>query len=427
MELSLYGRLVGKANADGSEAFGGHLTGDGFEDLFLVGVDQVEGGAGDAGLFGEILHGDAAVAVAQENYFGGFEHAEGFFVFHGGSIDKFCQYVNTGISPDIRTYFVRTLFMEDAVTETIKKHWGVADIPDQGGRLAVVTGSTGGLGYETALGLALAGGEVVLAGRNQAKGDDALRRIRAAGVRGMVRFELLDLASLASVKDFVGRIVKQGRPIDLLVNNAGVMALPTRQTTRDGFELQFGTNHLGHFALTGLLLPLLREGKSPRVTTVSSLSHRIGAAIHFDDLEWTRGYNPDNAYAQSKLANMLFAEELQRRSDEHGWGLLSDAAHPGLSSTDLVLNGVGTATLKGRIITALVQWLGQSAAQGALPSLYAATVLEAKKGGYYGPNGWFEMKGQVAPAFVSKQANDIALARKLWDASEALTGVAWPR
>jgi len=313
------------------------------------------------------------------------------------------------------------------MTKMINKHWGLADIPSQVGRLAVVTGATGGLGYETALGLALAGGEVVLAGRNDGKGAEALRRVRAANPHWTVRFELLDLASLDSVKQFAERLAKQGRAIDLLVNNAGVMAPPKRLTTKDGFELQFGTNHLGHFALTGLLLPLLREGKSPRVTTVSSLMHRMGAAIHFEDLQWTRSYNPERAYAQSKLANLLFALELQRKSDERGWGLLSDAAHPGGSSTDLIANGLGESSLKGKVSGVVVRLLGQSAEQGALPSLYAATALEAQPGGYYGPDGWFEMKGQVQPAMISQQAGDAELARKLWDVSGELTGVTWPR
>ncbi len=312
------------------------------------------------------------------------------------------------------------------MSDDVKKGWKPADIPDQAGRLAVVTGATGGLGLETAAALTQAGGEVVVAGRNAGKGEEALRRIRESKPRGIVRFELLDLASLLSIRSFARRMSQLGRSIDLLVNNAGVMALPTRQVTADGFELQFGTNHLGHFALTGLLLPLLRRGKSPRVTTVSSLSHRFGASIHFDDLQWTRSYNANDAYAQSKLANLLFARELQKRSDVLGWGLMSNAAHPGISSTDLVVNGVGASTLKGRVITKVVEWFGQSAARGALPQLFAATAKEAKPGAYYGPDGFFEMKGAVATAFVSKQASDEALAARLWDVSEALTGVMWP-
>jgi NAD(P)-dependent dehydrogenase (short-subunit alcohol dehydrogenase family) len=184
------------------------------------------------------------------------------------------------------------------------RKWTLADIPSQNGKLAVVTGATGGLGYETSLALAQAGAEVVLAGRNEDKGWDAIQRIRRQAASAKIFFEKINLGSLASVADFSSRMLARGRPIDLLINNAGVMTPPERKTTADGFELQFGTNHLSHFALTGRLLPLLRRGRQPRVVTVSSLTHRIGGKIHFDDLKWRRGY---------KLANLLFTFELQRR------------------------------------------------------------------------------------------------------------------
>jgi NAD(P)-dependent dehydrogenase (short-subunit alcohol dehydrogenase family) len=312
------------------------------------------------------------------------------------------------------------------MANSIHQDWGVQDIPRQTGKFAIVTGATGGLGYETALGLAQAGAEVILAGRNDAKGADAIRRILAEFPAAKVRFEKVDLASLASVAEFAARLLATGRGIDILVNNAGVMAPPKRKTTEDGFELQFGTNHLSHFALTGRLLPLLLRGRGTRVVTVSSLMHRIGADIHFDDLQWVRSYKPNPAYAQSKLANLLFALELQRRSDAAEWGLMSNAAHPGGSSTDLIANGLGAQSLAGKISTRVVRVLGQSAAQGALPTLFAATSPEAKPAGYYGPDGFFEMKGAVAPAFVSSQAKDAAIARRLWEVSEQLTGVAWP-
>jgi NAD(P)-dependent dehydrogenase (short-subunit alcohol dehydrogenase family) len=314
--------------------------------------------------------------------------------------------------------------------------WGTSDIPDQRGRLAVVTGATGGLGYETALGLAQAGAEVILAGRNEAKGAEAVRRILAtvqdAKIRGAkIRFELIDLASLASVAAFAQRLLVQGKPIEILVNNAGVMAFPTRRVTADGFEMQFGTNHLGHFALTAQLLPLLigRQGRQarPRVVTVSSGMHRIGAEIHFGDLEWTRRYSPDRAYAQSKLANLLFALELQRRSDAHGWGLMSVAAHPGASKTEIIANGPGMDTLVGRIASGVVRLVGHPPSAGALPTLFAATSPDAKASGYYGPQGRFEMRGPVGPATVSDKARDPERARKLWEISEELTGVRWPR
>jgi len=306
-----------------------------------------------------------------------------------------------------------------------KQTWALSDIPNLTGKLAVVTGATGGLGYETALGLAQAGAEVSVAGRNDAKGVEALRRIRAAVPGSNARFAKVDLASLASVAAFAERLLREEQPIDILVNNAGVMAPPKRKTTEDGFELQFGTNHLGHFALSGRLLPLLRKAVAPKVTTVSSLMHRMGADIHFEDLQWTRKYSPNGAYAQSKLANLLFALELQRRSDAGGWGLMSNAAHPGGSKTDLIANGIGSNSLPGRISARVVGLLGQSAADGALPTLFAATAPEATPASYYGPDGIFEMKGAVAPAKISAKASDPLLAAHLWEISETLTGVVW--
>src|SRR5580692_1333315 len=202
-----------------------------------------------------------------------------------------------------------------------------ADIPSQLGRTAVVTGATGGLGYETALVLARAGAEVVLTGRDDRKGQAAIDRIGREALGARVGYEHLDLASLASIADFAQRM--QSRPaLDMLINNAGVMALPRRQTTADGFEMQFGTNYLGHFALTARLLPLLRRTSGPRVVHVSSLAHRT-ASIDFSDLQGARLYAPWKAYGQSKLACLMFALELQRRSDAAGWNLVSNAAHPG--------------------------------------------------------------------------------------------------
>ena len=214
--------------------------------------------------------------------------------------------------------------------------WTFSDIPSQRGRRAIVTG-TGGLGYETALALVRAGGDVILAGRNLEKGAESVSRIKVEVPAARIAFEQLDLASLASVEDFAGPMLMQHTPLDLLVNNAGVMTPPSRQTTSDGFELQFGTNYLGHFALTGRLLPIL-NGRGPRVVNLSSLAHR-GGAIHFDDLQWERSYRPWAAYGQSKLAMLMFAFELQRRSDAAGWGLMSNAAHPGYARTELIANG----------------------------------------------------------------------------------------
>jgi NAD(P)-dependent dehydrogenase (short-subunit alcohol dehydrogenase family) len=307
----------------------------------------------------------------------------------------------------------------------IKRDWGVKDMPNQTGKLAVVTGATGGLGYETALGLAQAGAEVVLAGRNDAKGEDAIRRIRAVAPGAKVRFEKVDLASLASVAAFAERLLAQGRPIDILVNNAAVMATPSRQTTENGFELQFGTNYLSHFALTARLLPLLR-GREMRLVQLSSLAHRQGK-IHFGDLQLERGYTPWKAYTQSKLAMLIFAFELQRRSDADEWGWLSAAAHPGYARTDLIANGPGADSLFSKLHRLIGPLFSHSSAAGALPTLYAATAPEARPAGYYGPAGFYEIKGPVAPSFVAASAKDRAVALRLWEVSEELTGVAWPR
>ncbi len=302
--------------------------------------------------------------------------------------------------------------------------WTLHEMPDQSGRLAVVTGGTiGGIGYETALALAGKGAEVVLAGRNPAKTAAALAAIRKQHPRAVVRAGLLDLASLASVAAFAETMAREGRPLDLLVNNAGVMMLPRRQVTADGFEMQFGTNYLGHFALTGRLLDLLRRGDRPRVVNLASVAHRRGS-IRFDDLQRT-AYSPWSAYAQSKLAMLMFAFELQRRSDAAGWGLTSLAAHPGWARTELFNNGPGAGGrgLQQLLANLIVPVFGQSAAAGALPTLYAATAPEVRGGAYYGPDGFQELKGAPALATVAPQAGDAAAAARLWQISVELTGV----
>jgi len=302
--------------------------------------------------------------------------------------------------------------------------WSTADIPSQDGKTAVITGATGGLGYETALALAGAGAAVVLTGRNDAKGQDAIQRIRGQFPDAKISYETLDLASLASVAGFAARFAAAHASLDLLINNAGVMALPKRQTTADGFEMQFGTNYLGHYALTAHLLPLLRRGNQPRVVNLSSLAHRSGA-IDFDDLQGAKSYNPFKAYCQSKLAMLIFALELQRRSNAAGWGLLSNAAHPGYALTDLIANGPGTRGLLGQLGKILQPFASHSAAEGALPTLFAATSPEAQPGGYYGPNWFYELKGPPEPAKIMPQAKDAAAATRLWDTSAALTCVSF--
>jgi NAD(P)-dependent dehydrogenase (short-subunit alcohol dehydrogenase family) len=302
--------------------------------------------------------------------------------------------------------------------------WTPADIPPLAGRTAVITGATGGLGYETALALAGAGASVVLTGRNEAKGRHALQTIRSRFPDARIAYEDLDLAKLTSVADFAARFAAAHTSLDLLINNAGVMALPLRQTTADGFEMQFGTNYLGHYALTAHLLALLRRGNQPRVVNLSSLAHRSGA-IDFNDLQGARSYTPWKAYSQSKLAMLMFALELQRRSDAVGWGLMSNAAHPGYARTELIANGPGASGLLWQVNRALRPLVSHSAAEGALPTLFAATSPEAKAAGYYGPNWFYELKGPPVPAKIMPQANNAAVAARLWDVSAALTGVSF--
>jgi len=310
-------------------------------------------------------------------------------------------------------------------------NWSVEDIPDQQGRLIIITGATSGIGYEAALALAGAGAEVVLTGRSDAKGEAALRNIRLRYPNALMRYMHLDLSSLDSVKKFSENFASTHSHLDLLINNAGVMMPPRRYLTSDGFELQFGTNYLSHFALTARLLPLLMQATRPHVVTVSSGAHRLQADIHFDDLQWERNYKPWPAYAQSKLATLLFARELQRRSDANGWGLMSNAAHPGYARTGLQSSGPRLGregdriTLMDRLASVLEPFASQSAAEGALPTLYAATAPQAEPGSYYGPQNFFELKGPVGPAIVGKKARDPQLARRLWDVSVAMSGVHW--
>jgi NAD(P)-dependent dehydrogenase (short-subunit alcohol dehydrogenase family) len=294
--------------------------------------------------------------------------------------------------------------------------WTFGDIPSQRGRLAVVTGAARGLGFEIALALANAGADVVLAGRDEQKGLLAAEKI-AAQANSDISHRRLDLADLASVAEFAEGMASKGA-VDLLINNAGVMALPTRKTTADGFEMQFGTNYLGHFALTARLLPLLRGAREPRVVNLSSLAHRTGS-IDFDDLQASRFYSPWKAYGQSKLAMLMFALELQRRSDLQGWNLLSLAAHPGWARTGLFAKGPGG--LLSLAAELAVPWFGQSAADGALPVLFAATSPVSKPGGYYGPGGAGELRGAPSPALIGLQARQASTAARLWEVSELLT------
>lgn len=298
--------------------------------------------------------------------------------------------------------------------------WTAADIPPQTGKTALVTGSAG-LGFETARELARAGAQVIVASRNPETGAEAISRIKAEIPSAVLRFEAVDLGSLASVSALAARLRGQTDVLDLLVNNAGVMTPPRRLETADGFELQFGTNHLAHFALTGLLLPLLVNAEQARVVTVSSIAAR-GGKIDFADLQQT-DYRPMPAYSQSKLACLMFGLELQRRSLAEGWGLTSIPVHPGISRTGLLYNTPGGASGVRRMMRAMLWFLFQPVPQGALPSLFAATAPQAEGGVYYGPDGRAELSGFPAEARIPAPALDAAACRRLWEISEALTGV----
>jgi len=298
--------------------------------------------------------------------------------------------------------------------------WTAADIPDQTGRVAVITGANTGLGYETAAALADHGARVVLAVRNLDKGKDAAARITAQSPHADVALQELDLTSLESVRAAAEQLRSAHDRIDLLINNAGVMWTP-KSTTKDGFELQFGTNHLGHFAFTGLLLDRLLPVAGSRVVTVSSMGHRIRADIHFDDLQWERGYSRVGAYGQAKLANLLFTYELQRRLAPQGT-TIAVAAHPGGSRTELIRNLPRWATA----VLPIAEPLFQGADMGALPTLRAATDPGVLGGQYYGPDGFGEQRGYPKVVASSAKSHDVDVQRRLWTVSEELTGVVYP-
>ncbi len=292
-------------------------------------------------------------------------------------------------------------------------------IPDQSGRTAVVTGANSGLGKVTALELARKGAHVVLAVRTTAKGEEAAQEIRAAVPDAKVEVRELDLSSLESIRAFAGGFGDEASALDLLINNAGIMMTPPSKTA-DGFELQFGTNHLGHFALTGLLLEPLGRASAPRVVTVSSIEHKPGH-IHFDDLQLTQDYAPRKAYQQSKMANAVFGLELDRRLRAAGSPILSLLAHPGYSATNLQSTGpTGVANLAMKIGNVVI---AQKAERGALPQLYAATAPGVRGGQFFGPGGFQEMRGEVTEVQAVPEARDAVTGRRLWEVSEELTRV----
>jgi NAD(P)-dependent dehydrogenase (short-subunit alcohol dehydrogenase family) len=297
--------------------------------------------------------------------------------------------------------------------------WTAADIPDQSGRVAVVTGANSGLGLVTARELARAGARVVMACRNEATGRDAVRAVEVRAPGAEVELEQLDLASLDSVRAFAERVRERHPEIDLLINNAGVMAPPRRETA-DGFELQFGTNHLGHFALTGRLLDTLEGREDARVVTLSSNVHK-GSRIAFDNLEGRRHYFRWSAYGQSKLANLMFALELDRRLRAAGSTIKSLAAHPGWSATNLQTSG--PPKLDALLMAPLNRFYAQDADLGALPTLYAATEPGLEGGLYIGPDGFAEMRGHPTRVSPGRAARDESVAPMLWEVSEEMTGV----
>jgi len=314
--------------------------------------------------------------------------------------------------------------------------WNGADLPSQNGRRVLITGANSGIGYMAALKLARKGATVVLACRDRARGEAAKALIQVEAPAARLELLLLDLGSLESVHEAAKQELERGLPLDVLINNAGVMAPPKRQETKDGFELQFGTNVLGHFALTGLLMPALEraataaatEAQRPRVVTIASIAHKRGR-IDFDDLQSTRQYSPLKAYQQSKLADLMFSFELERRLQAKGSGVISIAAHPGVAETKLFVRDDyhPVEHAMRRVIGVIIGAVLNTDAEGALPTLYAATADQAVGGGYYGPQGFAEMRGDtVGDAKVSPQARDAAAAARLWGLCEELTGVRFP-
>jgi NAD(P)-dependent dehydrogenase (short-subunit alcohol dehydrogenase family) len=303
--------------------------------------------------------------------------------------------------------------------------WTARDVPDQHGRIALITGANSGIGLETAKVLAARGALLVLAGRDPGRTLAAAGQVRAAAAGAKVETAELDLASLDSVRAAAADIAGRFERLDLLINNAGVMFTP-HQRTKDGFELQFGTNHLGHFALTGLLLPAMLAVPGSRVVTVSSNAHRTGR-IDLDDLMSSRRYNRYTAYGQSKLANLMFTYELQRRLAAAGAATIATAAHPGTARTELTrhMASVASSAMSSRF-RALNSWWVQDAVMGALPTLRAATDPAATGGAYYGPDGLMQMTGYPVLVRSTGRSQNAEVQRRLWAESEKLTGVSYP-
>jgi NAD(P)-dependent dehydrogenase (short-subunit alcohol dehydrogenase family) len=312
----------------------------------------------------------------------------------------------------------------------MSKTWKAAEIPSLSGKRVLITGANSGIGFHTALKLARKGAEVMLACRDKRRGEHALARMDTDSPSAHTELVIVDLASLDSVREFAKKELARRRPLHMLINNAGVMAPPKRLETADGFELQFGTNVLGHFALTALLMPALELAATgstdrPRVVTIASIAHKRGR-LNFDDLQSTKSYGPMRAYQQSKLADLMFAFELNRRLRAGGSKVMSVAAHPGVAETNLFQVGDYSSieraarNLVGHVIGTVLN----TDAEGALPTLYAATAPSIEDGGYYGPQGFQEMRGEdVGPAKVAPQTLDANAATRLWQICEKLTGI----
>lgn len=301
-----------------------------------------------------------------------------------------------------------------------KSAWKVTDIPSQMGKNVIITG-TAGIGYETSLVLARAGAEITIAGRDKTKGEQAVLKLKSEVPAADVSFEILDLANMESIKQFGKRMRSEGRHVDVLINNAAIMTPPKRLETVDGFESQFGTNYIGPFLLTSELLPLLRNAEKPLVVTVCSVANRY-AKIDFSDLQSKKAYKPMAAYGQSKLANLLFAIELERRSLIENWGITSIAVHPGVANTNLTIATANPNGLGSKFKKALISILAKPAAEGAWPTLFAITSPTAVGGEYYGPSGFQEIRGTPAAAKIPRVAHDAMLAEQLWHTTEQLIG-----
>lgn len=304
-----------------------------------------------------------------------------------------------------------------------KERWTADHIPQLAGKTVIVTGANSGLGYYTSKALALKGAKVIMACRSMERGDIARQRIVDEGVVVEPEVWKLDLASLESVREFALKFEASGQGLDLLINNAGLMAIPY-QRTEDGFEMQFGVNHLGHFALTARLWPSLSKREDSRVVQVSSVAHKWGS-IRFEDIHWEKGYKKWSAYGMSKLANLLFIDQLGSQLADKESSIIASAAHPGYADTELQAKGsrMEGSRLGADTFNLANKLLAQPAAMGALPTLYAATAPDVRQGAYYGPNGWMKMHGWPAPDIPSQKLVIREVAGRLWELSESLTGI----